>query len=190
MSTFLACRNNKRFCGSTGAAYEKSCFTARSIAPGMTAGRAAVRHEISTQTIRTALLTAFPRNVKSQASATDSHEGETASNLQQPAPADPACPKAQVASVAREADVMLNQTNIGEKTTSFTGCNYCKKATMTTGCGPGGGELVTKARLPFKDPMTQTQGTKNSRKSSGAAAHTISGSALCPAYFARSAAPM
>lgn len=36
-----------------------------------------------------------------------------------PAPADPACPKASVTTVAGDADVMLNQTNIGESNNKF-----------------------------------------------------------------------
>lgn len=36
-----------------------------------------------------------------------------------PAPADPACPKASVTTVAGNADVMLNQTNIGENNNKF-----------------------------------------------------------------------
>ena len=73
-----------------------------------------------------------------------------------PAAADPACPKALTASVAGNADVMLNQTNIGE-TTSFTECSCCKKATLITGCGQDGitgcgqvgGVLVTRAKLNY-----------------------------------------
>lgn len=164
MSTFLVCRHNKRFCGSTGAAYEKSCFTARSIAPGMTAGRAAVRHEISTQTIRTALLTAFPRNVKSHASATDSHEDETASNLQQPAPADPACPKAQVASVAREADVMLNQTNIGEKNNKFYRMQLLQESNHDHWVWTRWGRVGDKGQTSLQGPYDADTGYKKFKK--------------------------
>ncbi len=71
-----------------------------------------------------------------------------------PAPADPACPKAHVTKVAGDADVMLNQTNIGENNNKFYRMQLLQEGTSTihwvwTRWGRVGDKGQTRLQGPF-----------------------------------------
>ena len=108
---------------------------------------------------------AKPVNSKHTVSANTAQTNQAVSNQSPvPAPADPACPKASSATVAGDADVMLNQTNIGENNNKFYRLQLLQESNGEHWLWSRWGRVGDKGQTKLQGPFDAVTGLKEFNK--------------------------
>lgn len=100
--------------------------------------------------------------LSSTAAAKTVQANQSGSN--QPAAADPACPKAHVTSVAGDADVMLNQTNIGANNNKYYRMQLLQEENNDHWLWTRWGRVGDKGQTQLQGPFDADTGYKEFKK--------------------------
>ena len=90
--------------------------------------------------------------------------GSEPSGSKQSAAADPACPKAHTSTVAGEADVMLNQTNIGANNNKFYRMQLLRKGSSDHWLWTRWGRVGDKGQTQLQGPFDAEAGLREFKK--------------------------